>query len=49
MANDLHPGKKIYPAHGDPIRIVPLHVPDSVSPTDGGGRRCRALRQSPHS
>ena len=30
MANDLHPGKKIYPAHGDPIRIVPLHVPDSV-------------------
>jgi hypothetical protein len=30
MANDLHPGKKIYPAHRDPIRIVPLHLPDSV-------------------
>jgi len=31
MANeDLHPAKKIYPAHGDAIRIVPLHVPDTV-------------------
>ncbi|HEY6280963.1 MAG TPA: hypothetical protein VIW72_04105 [Burkholderiales bacterium] len=26
----LHPAKKIYPAHGDAIRIVPLHVPDTV-------------------
>jgi hypothetical protein len=26
----LHPGKRIYPVHGDPIRIVPLHVPDDV-------------------
>ena len=23
--------KKVYPAHGDPIRIVPLHVADSVT------------------
>ncbi len=31
MANEeLHPAKKIYPAHGDAIRIVPLHVPDTV-------------------
>jgi hypothetical protein len=28
MPNELHPAKRIYPAHGDPIRIVPLHVPD---------------------
>src|SRR5689334_14652965 len=30
MANDPHPAKKIYPAHGDSIRIVPLHLPDTV-------------------
>ena len=32
MANaELHPAKKIYPAHGDAIRIVPLHhVPETV-------------------
>ena len=31
MANkELHPAKKIYPAHGDATRIVPLHVPDTV-------------------
>jgi hypothetical protein len=30
MPNALHPAKKIYPAHGDPIRIVPLHVPDTL-------------------
>ena len=31
MANqELHPDKKIYPAHGDAIRIVPLHVPETV-------------------
>jgi hypothetical protein len=30
MPDDLHPAKKIYPAHGDPIRIVPLHVPDAL-------------------
>ena len=30
MPNDLHPGKRIYPAHGDPIRIVPLHLPDAL-------------------
>jgi hypothetical protein len=30
MPNDLHPAKKIYPAHGDAIRIVPLHLPDPV-------------------
>jgi len=27
---ELHPAKKIYPAHGDAIRIVPLHVPETV-------------------
>jgi hypothetical protein len=27
---ELHPGKKIYPVHHDPIRIVPLYVPDAV-------------------
>ena len=33
MANEkLHPAKKIYPAHGDAIRIVPLHVPDTFMP-----------------
>ena len=30
MPDDLHPAKKIYPAHGDPIRIVPLHLPDTL-------------------
>jgi hypothetical protein len=30
MPNDLHPAKKIYPAHGDAIRIVPLHLPDTL-------------------
>jgi hypothetical protein len=30
MATTVHPAKKVYPAHGDPIRIVPLHVPDGV-------------------
>ena len=30
MPNDPHPAKKIYPAHGDPIRIVPLHLPDAL-------------------
>jgi hypothetical protein len=34
MPNDLNPAKKIYPAHTDPIRIVPLYVADSlVQPT----------------
>ena len=23
-------GKRIYPSHGDAVRIVPLHVPDAV-------------------
>jgi hypothetical protein len=31
MASAPHPAKKVYPAHGDPIRIVPLCVPDSVT------------------
>ncbi|HEY1393497.1 MAG TPA: hypothetical protein VFV25_08965, partial [Methylibium sp.] len=26
----LHPEKRIHPLHGDPIRIVPLHVPEPV-------------------
>jgi hypothetical protein len=30
MATTVDPAKKVYPAHADPIRIVPLHVPDSV-------------------
>jgi hypothetical protein len=31
MANaELHTARRIYPAHGDPVRIVPLHVPDAV-------------------
>jgi hypothetical protein len=30
----LHPAKRIYSAHGDPIRIVPLHLPDAaLTPT----------------
>ncbi len=29
-SEELHPAKKIYAAHGDSIRIVPLHVPDAV-------------------
>jgi hypothetical protein len=34
MPEVLHAAKKIYPAHGDPIRIVPLHVSDTlVQPT----------------
>jgi hypothetical protein len=27
---ELHPGKRIYPSHGDPIRIVPLYLPEEV-------------------
>jgi hypothetical protein len=30
VPDDRHPAKKIYPAHGDPIRIVPLHLPDTL-------------------
>jgi hypothetical protein len=30
MPDDMSPGKRIYPAHGDPIRIVPLHLPDAL-------------------
>ena len=30
MATAPHPAKRIYPAHGDSVRIVPLHVPDTV-------------------
>jgi len=30
MPNAANPAKKIYPAHGDAIRIVPLHLPDTV-------------------
>jgi hypothetical protein len=30
MAKVLHSGPEIYPAHGDPIRIVPLHLPDEL-------------------
>lgn len=30
MATSMHPSKKIYPAHGDAIRIVPLSLPESV-------------------
>jgi hypothetical protein len=28
---DLHTAKRIYPAHGDLIRIVPLHLPEAAS------------------
>ena len=31
MANELNPAKKIYPAHADAIRIVPLFVAESVT------------------
>jgi hypothetical protein len=31
MATVLQAKKNVYPAHGDPIRIVPLHLPDTVS------------------
>ena len=34
MSDELHPAKKIYPAHGDAIRIVPIHVPGSLRPAD---------------
>lgn len=30
MPNDLNLRKKIYSAHGDAIRIVPLHLPDTL-------------------
>ena len=30
MPTAVQSAKKVYPAHGDPIRIVPLHVPDAV-------------------
>lgn len=30
MPDDLTPAKKIYPAHGDAIRIVALHLPDTL-------------------
>jgi hypothetical protein len=31
MAAAVQAAKKVYPAHGDPIRIVPLHVADAVT------------------
>jgi hypothetical protein len=31
MATADPAAKKVYPAHGDPIRIVPLHVADAVT------------------
>jgi hypothetical protein len=31
MATAVQAAKKIYPAHGDAIRIVPLHVADAVT------------------
>ena len=45
MANkEFHPAKKIYPAHGDAIRIVPLHVPDTVrTPTAEAAAAAAAL------
>jgi hypothetical protein len=30
VATEVHPAKKIYPGRGDPIRIVPLSLPDAV-------------------
>jgi hypothetical protein len=30
MATVINTDKRVFPAHGDPIRIVPLHVPDDV-------------------
>jgi len=30
MASVIDVARKVYPAHDDPIRIVPLHLPDSV-------------------
>jgi hypothetical protein len=30
MATVISRDKRVYPAHGDPVRIVPLHVPDDV-------------------
>jgi hypothetical protein len=30
MSSPMHPAKKIYPAHGDAIRIVPLSLPDAM-------------------
>jgi hypothetical protein len=31
MSAAANPAKRIYPAHGDPIRIVPLHLPDQAT------------------
>ena len=43
MANEeFHPAKKIYPAHGDAISIVPLYVPDTVH-ADRGRRHIKKL------
>jgi hypothetical protein len=34
MSNNADPAKRIYPAHADPIRIVPLYLPEGlVQPT----------------
>src|SRR5437879_1923127 len=30
MSNNLDPARAIYPAHADPIRIVPLYLPDAL-------------------
>src|SRR4029077_21152535 len=30
MAAQAHPAKRIYPGPGDPIRIVPLSLPDAL-------------------
>jgi hypothetical protein len=35
MSNGVHPAKKIYPAHGDAIRIVPISVPDTLRQPTG--------------
>src|SRR5580704_15283910 len=46
MATAPHPAKKVYPAHGDPIRIVPLQVADAVvQPTGEAGAAPAAAPQ----
>src|SRR2546423_1432033 len=55
MSDAVNPAKRIYPAHSDAIRIVPLHLPDTmrqpstealsagVRVVQGGSASCQAF------
>ena len=48
MASAPHPAKKIYPAHGDLIRIVPLHLPDDLHRPTEEAAAAAAPAAAPH-